>query len=202
MKCRSDPEIVLAAMRHDSMASFVATDSCRSDRDFVLEAVKLDGELLGLAAEACASDRGIVLEAVKQCWVALCVVPEALTSDREIVGAAVMQDAHALEFAADELLADDTFATAAKSDYGIIKVSMLSGRSCFIPVASAQMQNYELYQLLTWCCIQFTILLTGMEEICHGSQVVPPTAFMPDWPGHPQPGRVTEYTLVINQATP
>eukprot|EP00971_Amphidinium_carterae_P096270 1904943-Amphidinium_carterae.1 len=54
---------------------------------------------------------------------------EALRADREVVQAAVQDNADALQWAADEMLEDPSFATAAKRNFHLLKLTMLSGRS-------------------------------------------------------------------------
>eukprot|EP00971_Amphidinium_carterae_P120956 2396110-Amphidinium_carterae.1 len=59
---------------------------------------------------------------------------DSLKADRDVVLAAVQQDSDALPYAADYLLEDPSFATEAKREFHLLKVTMLSGRSTVVAV--------------------------------------------------------------------
>eukprot|EP00971_Amphidinium_carterae_P153086 3034528-Amphidinium_carterae.1 len=100
-----------------------------SDHEAVLTAVQANGCAIQFAAETLKGDREIVLAAVRQNGYALKYAAQVFWSDREVVQAAVQQDTDALEDAADVLLEDPSFATEAKGEFRLLKLTMLSGRS-------------------------------------------------------------------------
>eukprot|EP00971_Amphidinium_carterae_P257324 5108315-Amphidinium_carterae.1 len=132
---RSDPEVVLRAVQQDGQALQFAAESLRGDRRIVLAAVHTNVYALELATEALRADREIVLAAVRQNAHALLYAAEALRADREVILTALQRGINpdsALEFAADCLLEDPTFATEAKRQNYLIKLTMLSGRSTVV----------------------------------------------------------------------
>eukprot|EP00971_Amphidinium_carterae_P110326 2185863-Amphidinium_carterae.1 len=133
---RADREIVLAAVRQNGYMLQFAAEECKADREIVLAAVQQtgceDGSVLQFAAEECKADHAIVLAAVKHNGMALEMAAEECKADCEIVWAAVQQNPDALQDAADELLLDSTFASKAKQEWYILKVSMLSARSTVV----------------------------------------------------------------------
>mmetsp|Transcript_42238 Transcript_42238/g.76553 ORF Transcript_42238/g.76553 Transcript_42238/m.76553 type:complete len:198 (-) Transcript_42238:23-616(-) len=172
-QCRSDPEIVLAALTQNGLALQWAAESCRSDHEIVRTAVQQLGDGLALqwAAEACRSDREIASTALKNSFVG-----------------------SAIQVVADELLEDDTFAPEVKCEYFILKVTVLSGRHtyyCAHPGWDTKDQD-----VLQACCARLGLehrenmkLLHGTEEVQAGSRVL-------EWPGIQPVGVVTEYQLV------
>jgi len=198
-RCRNDREIVLAAVNQSGMALRHASKTCQNDREIVLVAVKRSGMALRHAAKICQNDREIVLAAVKTSGMALQHASEACRADREIVAEAVKRSVRALQFASDELLEDPTFAKKAKEQHCSIKVSMLSGQSSYMVVHVSRLGSMTAKEFLELCCERFAITYTGGEELLHGSQLVPATAPMRDWPGKPCSARVVEYQMVVTK---
>mmetsp|Transcript_39060 Transcript_39060/g.71125 ORF Transcript_39060/g.71125 Transcript_39060/m.71125 type:complete len:180 (-) Transcript_39060:155-694(-) len=172
-----------------------------SDRDAVLERVKKAWWALQSAAEPLNSDHEIVLEAVRQHGQALRWAAESCRGDRKIVLEAVKQDWQALEFATDELLEDSSFALDAKKWFLIFKITLMSGRSCCIPVNSSDCYVMSLYEstetIVRRCCDRLGLLYRGSEELLHGCNVVPRTALLHELPSIRGKGEVNEYQLLV-----
>eukprot|EP00971_Amphidinium_carterae_P101152 2001256-Amphidinium_carterae.1 len=136
-------------------------------RDVVLEAVKQDGLLLQHAAKNFGSDREVVLEAVKH-------------------------NVMALEWASDDLLQDTSFATEAKSKLHVLKITLLSGRLCFVPADSRDKTR----EILLRCLGRLGLDRSGSEKLVHGRDVVLAIAQVQHWPGILPCGQISEYQLV------
>eukprot|EP00971_Amphidinium_carterae_P254482 5052185-Amphidinium_carterae.1 len=166
--CRSDHEIVLAAVRQDGFALHFAAESCKNDREIVLAAVQQNGCALEDAAESCRSDRGIVLAAVQN----------------HIIG---------LLFASDALLEDTSFAADAKKEVYILRISLMSGRSTCVPA----IQDEVTETVIDWACERLALPRSGSERLLQGTSVVPAGTFLQDWPGSLRLGEVTDYQLIV-----
>eukprot|EP00971_Amphidinium_carterae_P302134 6002522-Amphidinium_carterae.1 len=171
----------------------------RADREIVLAAVQESGRALQYAAEECKADREIVLEAVQQNGYALAYAGEECKADREIAWTAVQEDPLSIGYAADELLLDSTFASEAKQDWYILHISLLSGRSTVVMSEgdAEDLVNDSAEAIVGRCCSRLQIQRRGGETLVHGTEVVPATAEVPDWPGIRPPGEVSEYQLVV-----
>ena len=110
---KSDPEIVLAAVKEWGWALQYASKSLKSDPKIVLSAVKQDGMALEYASNSLQSDPKIVLSAVKQDGNALEFASKSLQSDPKIVLAAVKNGEKALEYASKNLQSEPKIASAA-----------------------------------------------------------------------------------------
>jgi hypothetical protein len=95
------------------MAFSYAPMEIRSDPDLVMDAVKIEPMAFKFASDELRADLQFVLEVVKQNWVTLAHASKAARSDPEIVLEAVRQDCDALRYASDELLVDPDFALEA-----------------------------------------------------------------------------------------
>eukprot|EP00971_Amphidinium_carterae_P316752 6296409-Amphidinium_carterae.1 len=137
----------------------------------------------------------MILAAVKQDGNALEHASESCKRDREVVLMAAAQDPTALGHASDELLQDPML--AAEEDICIIKVTMMSGRSCCIALHREEMTCQSLGGLLPECCTRLGITHRDGIELLYGSQTVPRGAFVSNWPGHPSLASVTEYQLLV-----
>mmetsp|Transcript_48950 Transcript_48950/g.90271 ORF Transcript_48950/g.90271 Transcript_48950/m.90271 type:complete len:178 (+) Transcript_48950:45-578(+) len=86
----SDPASVLAAVKSNSIWLLLqyAPESCRSNPEIVLAAVKSDWRALQLAAECCRSDPEIVLAAVRQNAEALTWASDELLKDESFAAEA------------------------------------------------------------------------------------------------------------------
>eukprot|EP00971_Amphidinium_carterae_P282605 5610415-Amphidinium_carterae.1 len=86
----------------------------------------------------------------------------------------------ALQWAANELIEDPTFATEAKSNRYLLKLTMLSGRST---VVAAEDDDYvEL--VLDKARERLGLPDDGATmEVWHGSESVPDDEVVQDWPG-------------------
>jgi len=94
----------------------------------------------------------------------------------------------ALQYAADELLLDSTFAAEIKRRWYILKISMLSGRSTTVMSRG----DVDAEDVVEKYCRRLGIRRSGMETLIHGTEVVPPTVNVEDWPGVRPQGEVSE----------
>mmetsp|Transcript_56574 Transcript_56574/g.104715 ORF Transcript_56574/g.104715 Transcript_56574/m.104715 type:complete len:240 (+) Transcript_56574:80-799(+) len=192
-----DYEIVLAAVTQNGCALEWASESCASDREIVLAAVKQHGCALEFASKSCQNDREIVLAAVAQNALALPWSSDTLRGDPEIILAAVMQCPHiAFQYAPHSLLEDPSFAPEAKRRFYLLKISMLSGRSCCM-IALCRDSTWI---LIRECCRKLKLPHTGTEQLLCGSAVLPATSRVGKWPGIQPKGQVTECQLIIQQS--
>eukprot|EP00971_Amphidinium_carterae_P037856 744392-Amphidinium_carterae.1 len=187
-------ESVLEAVKRQPCKALQEADEVwRSDHEVVLTAVQREGRALQFVAEALKGDREIVLAAVRQAGWALKYATEALRTDREIVLAAVQQDAAALLFAADAFLEDPSFATEAKRQFHLLKVTMLSGRST---VVAAWLWNVP--TVLQVCRRRLGLADDGTTmELWYGAAKVPSEMHVRNWPGIKPRGEISEYQLVV-----
>mmetsp|Transcript_22787 Transcript_22787/g.41901 ORF Transcript_22787/g.41901 Transcript_22787/m.41901 type:complete len:252 (-) Transcript_22787:41-796(-) len=197
--CSGDSKIVMEALRQDWRALQWAMDACKSDREVVLAAVQQKGRALQFAKETCRSNRQIVLTAVQKDWEALGWAAEPCNSDQEIVLKAVKQDPRALQYASDGLVKDPLFAAEEKEHLCIIKVRLMSGRSCYLALQPPSMAHTFPLQVVEWSCCRLGITCTGSEELVYGSEPVPARTPLPDWPGNPRCASETEYQLIVTK---
>ena len=102
---------------------------------------KVGWRALKWASDDLKGDREIVLTAVSQCWPALEWASDDLKGDKEVVLTAVSQKDgwRAVEWASDDLKEDSDILSHVKA--WLLKVSLISGRSCTLVVASASMRE-------------------------------------------------------------
>mmetsp|Transcript_12450 Transcript_12450/g.28199 ORF Transcript_12450/g.28199 Transcript_12450/m.28199 type:complete len:187 (+) Transcript_12450:129-689(+) len=148
---------------------------------------------LELAAEEAKRDHATVLAAVLEDGRALQHAAAELQGNRDIVSAAVEQNEHVLEFAADALLEDETFAVEAREWYYFFRIVALSGRSCCIAL---HLFCADKRTLLEESCRKLGIDRTDRQVLLLGSDLVPDNTDIPDWPGAPALGVITDYQLV------
>eukprot|EP00971_Amphidinium_carterae_P236636 4696696-Amphidinium_carterae.1 len=102
----------------------------------------------------------------------------------------------ALREAADCLLEDPTFATKAKKQFFLLKITMLSGRSTVV----AAMNRYTTRSILGACHSRLGLARDGTSlGLWHGSDRVPEDAKVRDWPGIKPRGEISEYQLLVTQ---
>eukprot|EP00971_Amphidinium_carterae_P294251 5842367-Amphidinium_carterae.1 len=189
---RRDVEVVLTAVQADGRALRSAAEMLKGDREIVLAAVQQNGYALkhateamrgeGEATEALRADREIVLSAVQKNGYTLQYATEALRADREVVQAAVQQNEYTLRYAADALLEDPTFATKAKEEFHLLKLTMLSGRSTVVAAKDDENVDYVLDQARE----RLGLPDDGarMELLrCSGERVPADGTEVEDWPG-------------------
>eukprot|EP00971_Amphidinium_carterae_P008325 164232-Amphidinium_carterae.1 len=169
-------ESVLEEVRKNPSLLVWASEEHKDDRDIIMAAVLQDGHALEKASVARRNDHDIVLAAVQQNGCALRWASEACRADRRIVLAAVEQEERALQFAAEELLEDGSFASEVKCKYCIIKVTMMSGRSCCIGMHLEQAATRTANEVLAYCGERFGLPFMLGEALLYGSEVVPKTA--------------------------
>eukprot|EP00971_Amphidinium_carterae_P305741 6076190-Amphidinium_carterae.1 len=195
---RGDREIVLAAVQQCGAALRYATEALNGDREFVLTAVQKNARALEYATEALKADREVVLAAVQKNGLSLRYATEAIMGDREIVLAAVQQEEIALHWVADDLLEDRTFATEAKRQFHLLKLTMLSGRSTV--VAASPYSNVKLWNVLSFCRERLGLACDGTTmELWHGPERVPSDVRVRCWPGIQPTGEISEYQLVLTR---
>mmetsp|Transcript_22182 Transcript_22182/g.40821 ORF Transcript_22182/g.40821 Transcript_22182/m.40821 type:complete len:181 (+) Transcript_22182:119-661(+) len=148
---------------------------------------------LEFAAEEVKRNYAFVLAAVLEDGRALQHAALELQGNREIVTAAVEQNEHVLQFAADVLLEDVTFAVEAREWYYFFKIVALSGRSCCIAM---HLFYADKKTLLEESCRKLGIDRTDRQVLLLGSDLVPDNTDVPDWPGTPSLGAITEYQLL------
>eukprot|EP00971_Amphidinium_carterae_P228289 4528215-Amphidinium_carterae.1 len=192
-ECKADREIVLAAVQQNGHALADAADECKEDREIVLAAVQQIGYALAYAADEYKADREIVMAAVQRTGDALYFAAKECKADRELAVAAVEAQPLAIEHVSGELLLDSTFASEAKRDRYILKVSMLSGRST--AVTSGGDDRAE--AIVRECCRHLEMQGRGTTALLHGAEVVPATAEVKNWPGVRPKGEVSECQLVL-----
>eukprot|EP00971_Amphidinium_carterae_P162301 3217409-Amphidinium_carterae.1 len=163
-----------ALVKEDWLYYTVAPPEWKRDRELLLSAVKQEGTALQYAPESHRSDREVVLAAVKQDGLSLEYAAAPCKSDREIVLAASTQNVKALQYACDALLEDTTFATEAKEKVCVIKVSMMSGRSCCLTVLRHDMVEVEASNFVMDCCERLEInceRLARAPSVCKYNRV-------------------------------
>eukprot|EP00971_Amphidinium_carterae_P029826 586818-Amphidinium_carterae.3 len=194
---RSDREVVLTAVQQNGHDLQYATEALRADREIVLAAVQQVGFALRHATEALKADRQVVLAAVQQngYGYALQYATEALRADREIVLAALEQSEGALQFAADDLLEDPTFATEENGWFHLLKITMaLSGRSTIV-LAEGFFRGEEVLDT-----VKDKLNLGNVAcELLHGTQTVPNEFRVSEFPGLQPTGEITEYQLLVKR---
>eukprot|EP00971_Amphidinium_carterae_P012211 240272-Amphidinium_carterae.1 len=154
------------------------------------------------ATEALRADREVVLAAVAQNFKG-----SALRPDPAVVLPAVQNDgvanshpaAHiprqgALNYAADCLLEDPTFATEAKRQFHLLKLTMLSGTSTVVAVGS----HWDVQSLLHKARERLAALDGTTMELWHGQDRVPDDGTrVRSFPGLQPRGEITEYQLIV-----
>mmetsp|Transcript_49190 Transcript_49190/g.90737 ORF Transcript_49190/g.90737 Transcript_49190/m.90737 type:complete len:174 (-) Transcript_49190:104-625(-) len=168
-------EDVLIAVRQDGRALQHAPECCRSDPEIVLAAMQQNGQPLQWAAESCRSDREIAQTAVQNSFLGL-----------------------AIQWVADELVEDASFAADVKQHCYILKVTLLSGRHtyCFMRRDVLSFVT-PLEDVLRDCCQKLGLEYRNTMRLLHGSEEVPADVKIHQWPGLRPTGEVTEYQLVI-----
>mmetsp|Transcript_62912 Transcript_62912/g.116960 ORF Transcript_62912/g.116960 Transcript_62912/m.116960 type:complete len:169 (+) Transcript_62912:81-587(+) len=166
----------------------------RSQED-VLEEVRRDGTALQDAPEWCRNDHEIVLTAVQQDGWALQWAAEACRSDREIALTAVRNKSWAMKWVADDLVEDESFASDAKQECFILKLTLLSGRYTYVCEHYAEEVRKE--SILRMSCRKLGLEYCDTMKLLHGTQEVPAEAEVSSWPGIRPAGQVTEYLLVV-----
>ncbi len=123
---QSDPDIILAAMRHDPRVFKIAPEDQKNDPKLVREAIKIHYDSFNYASAALKANLELALDFVQQAYqqtgkadVALNAVkhlpsvlenlPEKLKSDRTFMLAAIRTNKDALQQASDDLRKDQTF---------------------------------------------------------------------------------------------
>eukprot|EP00971_Amphidinium_carterae_P301780 5995646-Amphidinium_carterae.1 len=123
----------------------------------------------------------------------------SFSDDREVIQAAVQEDARALLWAADEMLEDPSFATEAKKECHLLKLTMLSGRSTVVAVLPVWDIKIVLYE----CRRRLGLAEDGTTmELWHCSGMVPNdnNTEVSDWPGVQPKGEISEYQLLIRRS--
>eukprot|EP00971_Amphidinium_carterae_P284020 5639015-Amphidinium_carterae.1 len=114
-------------------------------------------------------------------------------SDHEIVLAAVKRNGLALQWAADPLLEDCTFAAGQKRMYYLLKITLLSGRYTIVAH-----NNGTLDTAIRMCMKRLGLNSTGSERLVHGVDVVPCDSNVSQWPGIRPRGEISEYQLILS----
>eukprot|EP00971_Amphidinium_carterae_P302532 6011711-Amphidinium_carterae.1 len=111
--------------------------------------------------------------------------------------AALIPKRGALDYAADCLLEDPTFATEAKRQFHLLKLTMLSGRSMVV-TANGDM---DVEEVLQECHRRLNLADDGaaMELWDLSGEKVPDDEEreVRDWPGLQPTGEISEYQLVL-----
>jgi len=131
----------------------------------------------------------------------------------------VSKNCSALQWAAENLLQDESFAPEARQKICIFKIAALSGHACLVPfsrfdflpsrseVRRSAGNNRTLWydsgvKLLRTSCSKLGMVYTGDETLLFGSEAVPATDDTQSphsWPGAPREGTVVEYQLVMSK---
>mmetsp|Transcript_2391 Transcript_2391/g.4123 ORF Transcript_2391/g.4123 Transcript_2391/m.4123 type:complete len:169 (+) Transcript_2391:1-507(+) len=160
-------------------------------------AVQQSGSALICASECCRSDRGVVWAAVQQNWRALQYAGESVLSDRELILLAADEHPSALDFASDEMIQDHTFGAEVKATVCIIKVTMMSGRSCHRVLRDEDLDGEDTESIIEAICDRLQLIFTGSERLVYGSQIVPADTTVRSWPGNPRVACIAEYQLIV-----
>ena len=174
-KLRSDREIVMTALSSYGSALRFASEELRFDRDCVMTAVSQSGDALEFALEELRSDRDLVLAAVFNNWRALLHTSEELRSDPDVIGRA---------------------AFGSPPQALVLKVSVLSGRSCTLPFDLRALSMAGLSGVLEELarCLDLKRAGTGKRII---GTLVKPDGTEISCADELQPGMLNEVTLVI-----
>eukprot|EP00971_Amphidinium_carterae_P166003 3290482-Amphidinium_carterae.1 len=114
-----------------------------------------------------------------------------------MVLAAMQRDVRALRLAADEMLEDPTFATEAKRQLYLLKLTMLSGRSTVV----AASWSWSVEAVLDQCRNRLGLADEGTSmELWHSADKVPDDGTnVRHWPGVQPRGQISEYQLVVTR---
>mmetsp|Transcript_45019 Transcript_45019/g.82276 ORF Transcript_45019/g.82276 Transcript_45019/m.82276 type:complete len:202 (+) Transcript_45019:45-650(+) len=196
-------QLILGFVAQEGSALSDVPSTFKADPEIVTAAVSDDGYALKYAAEELRGDRDVVIAAVQQNGHALQFASTAMRSNAEVVIAAVRQTRFAIEYLVPELLLDEDFRAELPclEDVFILKVSMLSGRSCII-VSEADNREDELSHVLKRCAerLGLTSADAGRAVLLLEAHPVPDTHVC-EWPGLLS-GQVHELQLVLLPADP
>jgi len=130
---RDDKDVVHRAVRCQySSALQHASDELRANREVVLDAVSVNGHALQYAAEPLHDDFEVVRSAVLATGEALQYASERLRGSEELVELASLTCGRAFCFAAEVLMVNEAFIQRAAGANFVLRVTMLSGRSCVL----------------------------------------------------------------------
>lgn len=104
---RSDPVVVMEAVKHSGSTLGYAVPELRGDKELVSMAVSKDGKSLQYASAELRDDKEVALKAVLQHGRALEFASERLRGDFEIVHCACTNEGNSLEFATPEWQRDE-----------------------------------------------------------------------------------------------
>eukprot|EP00971_Amphidinium_carterae_P352916 6492772-Amphidinium_carterae.1 len=121
-----------------------------------------------------------------------------LLADRELIQSALLVSVAALQYAADVLLLDPTFAPAEKRQYYLLKLTMLSGRSTVVLAPHFGAMGDVLWDARRKLALPDA---GSPMELWHGAVRVPHDAeLLPyRWPGMQPKGEITEYQLLVRR---
>lgn len=140
---RSDPDIVLAALKHDPSQIHSAHESLRTDRSFMMKAVHINGHALQGASDRIAHDKEVVTAAVKSHYEAFQYASADLRRDEDFVRSlcrikekiresawSITDNPGVFQFADKKLRADRDFVE-----------SLIDGGSAIYPWCSPELKN-------------------------------------------------------------
>mmetsp|Transcript_22936 Transcript_22936/g.53678 ORF Transcript_22936/g.53678 Transcript_22936/m.53678 type:complete len:266 (-) Transcript_22936:75-872(-) len=196
---RNDRSIVLAALSRRGDALQYASEALRADRAIVLAAVSRDGDALRFASDALRSDRVVLLAAACNRGDALQHALPQVRGNRKMMQELVEASEHgfALQFASEELLEDPTFMPDYKEQLYLIKVIMMSGRSCVLAYHTTEAHLIGAKQILADCARRLGLSQSQRRraELLLDTRPVP-KALLDQWPAVSR-GHLLELQLLV-----
>mmetsp|Transcript_7544 Transcript_7544/g.16624 ORF Transcript_7544/g.16624 Transcript_7544/m.16624 type:complete len:336 (-) Transcript_7544:8-1015(-) len=216
-RLQHDRHIMLEAVsqRWGGEALQYAPSHLRGDRDLAATAVKQDGQALQYVSDMLRADREIVLAAITHHGSAMEHASLELRGDRDLVRAAVQLPAGfpALEFISPELQADEDFLQEVVNILPaglrcvLLRVSMLSGRSCIVVYDFREINFLEdaaddRRNVLLRCARHFGVADEQLDgaELLLGDAIIPQQRRIDKWPGIER-GRLNNLQLVLQQSS-
>mmetsp|Transcript_56489 Transcript_56489/g.104603 ORF Transcript_56489/g.104603 Transcript_56489/m.104603 type:complete len:219 (-) Transcript_56489:51-707(-) len=184
----------LEAISRDHQHFVFVPAALRADKDFVLRAIEHHPEALCHAHEELRADPEVVLKAVERDGYVLRFAHKDLCKDQRILITAVANDARALELAPPGFFSDadlQSFAAHA-SDMYIMRVSMLSARSCIVVCQEDDMGYIVSYR----AGIYLGICFSKRMKFLLGGDVVNEDDHVQEWTGLSL-GKVNDLMLVL-----
>mmetsp|Transcript_32059 Transcript_32059/g.73220 ORF Transcript_32059/g.73220 Transcript_32059/m.73220 type:complete len:222 (+) Transcript_32059:34-699(+) len=184
----------LEAISRDHQHFVFVPAALRADKDFVQRAIEHHPEALCHAHANLRADAEVVLKAVERDGYVLRFAHRDLCYDQRILITAVANDARALELAPPGIFSDadlQSFAAHA-SDMYILRVSMLSARSCIVVCHEDDMGYIVSYR----AGIYLGICFSKRMRFLLGGEIVNEDEHVRDWTGLSL-GKVNDLMLVL-----
>mmetsp|Transcript_41646 Transcript_41646/g.75587 ORF Transcript_41646/g.75587 Transcript_41646/m.75587 type:complete len:377 (+) Transcript_41646:184-1314(+) len=211
-RLRDDRDLVLSAIAHQGNAIRFASERLKRDHDTVLAAVTNQWQAIELVPEEPRADREIIMTALRQNSETLLHTSKELLKDPDFVKEAVkLSGGLALQCADPSLQCDENFLEELMDELGpvrskdiyILRITMLSGRSCVVVVDFHVIDRRHVGSLNKAHVLQTCgpMLDLNPSDICRTDLLFDQTKVesreeVRHWTGV-EPGIVNEFTLVL-----